>query len=295
MKNRSRTRDFLLQGAAAAWRFGKIGFLLYAVEFLLAWIPLSTLHAEWSRLLGHSLSGEAVLKGFGADFFVEFAAHHPDTVSAALLTLAISAGAALLLGLFFSGGLIACFIEPGGNGFPFFFENSARFFGRFTRLFLISLPFLAATIAAWSLLHTALLKAAGGSEPLAVVFSMMGMASAAVLVLLIDMVLDYAKIITVREGRRDMLRTALMAFRFVRRNRAKTAGLYAVIGAAGLAGSLLFMGMGRLADVPSGAGLCLLFICQQADALFRTAVRMEFLSAQTALFKSLQPRKRRKV
>jgi hypothetical protein len=189
--------------------------------------------------------------------------------------------------------MIACFMSARRTRFPLFFENSARFFSRFLRLFLISLPPLAAAFAAWPLFTRLLLPAAGGSEPLGAAVTLVGIAAAAVLILLIDMVLDYAKIITVMEDRRDMLRTALRAFRFVLANPARTAGLYASIGATGLAGSLLFLGISRMADIPTGAGLFFLFFFQQAHALFRTAVRMEFLSSQTAFFKALPPRKRR--
>jgi hypothetical protein len=292
MKNRLKIPSLLSQGAAAAWRSRKIGFLLYAAECFMALIPVLTLHACWSRLLGRSLAGDAVLRGFGADFFVEFSVHHPDAVSAGLLTLALLSGASLVLGLFFSGGMVASFMSARENGLPRFFENSGRFFWRYTRLFLMSLPLLLAASAA-CLLAGALPPAAKHSEPLAAAVTISGMALAAVLILFIDMVQDYAKIITVKTDTRDMLCTLFQAFRFVLRNPGKTAALYASIGAAGLAGSLLFLGLGRLADVPSAAGLFLLFLCQQAHALFRTAVRMEFLSAQTALFKALPARKGR--
>jgi hypothetical protein len=295
MKNRFKIREFLLQGANSAWRCRKIGFLLFTVEFFMAFIPVSALHAGWNRLLGHSLAGDAVLRGFGADFFAEFSAHHPDAVSSGLMTLMLLSGVSLVLGLFFSGGMIACFLNARGIGFPLFFQNSSRFFGRFLRLFLISLPLLSVVFAGWLLFNRSLLPAAGGSEPLGVAITLSGIAAAAVAVLLIDMVLDYAKIITVRRDRHDMLLTAFQAFRFVLAHPGKTMGLYASIGAAGLAGSLLFAGICRVADFPSAAGLFLLFLCQQAGAVFRTAIRMEFFSAQTALVKAIPQRKKRKV
>jgi hypothetical protein len=245
------------------------------------------LHAKWNALLGNSRMGDAVIRGFGADFFSEFTVHHPDTVSAGALLLALFAGAALVLNLFFNGGLIACFVNSNEKGLPFFFENSSRFFGRFLLLFLISLPLLIAAFIVQSLIGQALRPLAGGTEPLRVGFTLTSLAVFAVLVCFINMVMDYAKIITVKKNRRDMVRTTFRAFRFILRNPGKTIGLYSVIGAAGLAVSLAFLWTIRMIDVPSGSGLFLLFLWQQLHALFRVAVRMEFFSAQSALYRAL--------
>ena len=275
------------RGASIAWRERKIGLLLFSIQFVMAFFLVLPLHSKWSALLGHSRMGDEVLNGFGANFFAEFTARRPDWMSEEASWTVLFAGAALVLNIFFNGGMIACFAGSKENGFPFFFEKSSRFFGRMLRLFLLSLPLLIAALIVQSLLGMALQPLAGGMESWRVFFVAVQFTVLAFLVFFVNMVLDYARIITVNKNRRDMFKTAIRAFRFVFRNLLKTFSLYYGIGAAGLALSLMFVWTGQRIDFPTGFGLLFLFLWLQVQALTRIAVRMEFYTSQLVLYRFL--------
>jgi hypothetical protein len=290
MKKNTGPVSFAARGAAIAWRERKIGLLLYSIQFVMSLFLVLPLRSKWSSLLDHSRMGDEVLKGFGAGFLAEFGARHSNLVSAEATWTALFAVAALVLNLFFNGGLIACFAGSKRGGIPFFLEKSGRFFGRLFRLFLMSLPLWIAALIAQSILGKALQGLAGGDESWRAVFLAAQFAVLAVLFFFINMTFDYAKIITVSRNRKDMFRTAVRAFRFVFKNPRKTFSLYYGIGAAGSALAGLFVWIGRASDFHSGFGLLFLFLWMQGLAAVRIAVRMEFFASQSVLYRTLSAR-----
>ena len=276
-----------LDGASSVWKCRTVGLLIFAVQFTAALALVLPLHGKWSALLDQSRMGAEVLRGFGAGFAAEFTAHHGDLVSAETGWMAVCAAASLVLWILFNGGLLSCFSNGRKPSIPLFLSDSGRFFWRFVRLFLLSVPFWTCALVAQSLLGTGLHRLAGGNESLRTLFFGVQCAFLAVLAFGINMTFDYAKIITVRGTGKAMLKSAVRAFRFVFRNGRKAAALYFGIGSAGLLLALIFVWAAGLAGFSSGPGLLLMFLLQQILALSRIAVRMEFFAAQTALYRAL--------
>jgi hypothetical protein len=109
------------------------------------------------------------------------------------------------------------------------------------------------------------------------------------LLCLVNVAFDYARIATVLEGRRDMLRTAARGFGFVLRRPLRTLGLYATLGLIGL---LLLAGYSQIAPgarqvtIP---GIVLAFALAQLYLIVKLVLRLTFTASQMALFESLHP------
>jgi hypothetical protein len=105
------------------------------------------------------------------------------------------------------------------------------------------------------------------------------------LLMIVNVVFDYAKIRIVVEDRRSALGALSAAVRFVWRRRGRVAGLYALNGAAFL---ILIAIWALIAPGPRGGGLSLWlgFLVAQLYLLARLALKLQFLASQTALFQA---------
>ena len=103
------------------------------------------------------------------------------------------------------------------------------------------------------------------------------------MVLLVNLVFDYAKIRAVVEDRRSMIGALLAAVRFARRRPAATVGLYL------LNGALFLLILGAYAIVAPGAGtdgasMWMALLVGQAYVIARLFAKLVFYASQTAYF-----------
>jgi hypothetical protein len=105
------------------------------------------------------------------------------------------------------------------------------------------------------------------------------------LLIIVNVIFDYAKIRIVVEDRRSALGALSAAMRFVWRQRGHVAGLYALNGAAFL---LLIAIWALIAPGARSGGLTLWlgFAVAQVYLLARLALKLQFLASETALFQS---------
>ena len=265
----------------------KLLFVLFGIQLIFALIILLPLQAEISDMLKHSLMGQDVLEGRGANVFIEFLIHHAES---------ISLGKSLLLGMgllylfttiFLNGGILGIFT---GNGEKFsakqFFENAGHYFGRFFRLFLFSLVFLILAFLIYSGLKNLVKAIAGDSEILKGILNIILFVKLLIMVFLVNMTFDYAKIKTVIEDRKSMFRTGLQAWRFVFRYLGKTLGLYYIIIAEGILALLLYTLVYKSISSLTGGSILILFVWQQIYVAFRIWIRLQFYASQTLLYQN---------
>ena len=96
--------------------------------------------------------------------------------------------------------------------------------------------------------------------------------------LLVNLIVDYAKVRAVVEDRRSMLGALAAGWRFVRRNPGATLGLYALNALLFLAVIALYFLIAPAADSPAAFAIGQLYI------VLRVIVRLQFMASQVALF-----------
>ena len=279
--------NIFLNGIQKAVENIKMWLILFGIQFVFAVILVLPLRAQLDKMLGHSLMGQDVLQGFGATAFFEFITHYADAASLEMKLLMIVGIVYLIATLFLNGGILGLFVREETFSARGFFENCGQYFGRFFRLFLISILYI---IVAY-FIHIGLDKLlglfTGDSEPLKVIYHLFSTAFFLFLLFFINMVFDYAKIRTVFLQRRDMFKTALRSWGFVFQHLGKTLGLYYIIVILGIMLFLIYTYAGKLINASTSIGILLLLIWQQGYAFSRMGVRLTFLSSQTLLFKEL--------
>jgi len=200
--------------------------------------------------------------------------------------IAIAVALQMAVSLFLAGGILDRLARDHQTGAGAFFSACGVYFGRFIRLGLI------AAGVYWLLFgpyHDWLFEVVYPSliEDLTVertaFFIRAGLYLAfAVPVLVVNMLIDYAKIRAVVEDRRSMIGALAASWRFVRRHPIAAWGLYKM-------NAMLFLiviGVYYLAAPGASSPNAVAFAIGQLYIVLRVIVRLQFVASQTALFQS---------
>jgi hypothetical protein len=285
---------------------------LHGLTFLLA-LPLALmLRDQIAAQLGTSVMGGMVADGVSYDWWTEFSAQAAglgatftpsiigfgatlDAISRVLdaryppTSLLWLLGAYLALWTFLSGGIIDRYARQRRTYAHGFFGAAGRLFFRVARLA------AAAGLIYWLLfrfVHPWLfldlyrdLTRGLGVEQTSLLWRLLFYALFGGALLAVNLVFDYARIRLVVEDRRSALGALLASLRFVRRHPFAVAGL-CTLNALGFL--LLLAAWWLAAPRIHGAGPAMwaAFVAGQLYLLARLAIKLHFLSSQTALFQA---------
>lgn len=280
------------KGLARTVRQGRMALRLWAVNFaftLLIAAPLAVfVHGHVSR----SLSAGDLLARVDVHWLADFSRRAMDAAPLALGLLAVGAAFYLLLAVFLNGGLIGGLLRPGGRSTPAeFFHDCGLYFWRFLRLALLSLPaYLLVAGALHGLLAAALraLTRQAASEWPLLAANVLRLLALVLLLGVVSMFFDYAKIGLAANGRRGVLREAWRTLGFLGRRFFRAWGLYLLAGLAFVALTLLYLEVARI--LPKGTPWLALavFLWQQLFILGRQFSRILFFATEIELAEQAQ-------
>ncbi len=289
--------------------------LLWLINFAAA-IPLTMVMSnQIESAIGASLVQEKLRAGFDIDWYEEFANAANDlgkTFSPAVIGIGPFLGnleawldgslfggyigivglgiGYMLLWAFLLGGILDRFAHAQENlTAERFFSASGRYFLRFLFLMALSWIFYALVLAMISpSLFSAIAAATRDTTVERSVFFLTAGAFVIVALLLavVNMAFDYAKISTVLQDQRNMLAAAGQGFRFILSHPAKTFGLYLVLGTAALAFLGLYALIAPGANQASAVGVIAAFIVGQVFLVVKLITRLTFFSGQMALYEA---------
>ena len=190
-----------------------------------------------------------------------------------------------------SAAVSSLHLHPGGGSTRVFLRNGADFFGRFLRLSVLAL------ILYWCLRQALTpvdgwvdsYSAAAATEVTGFYLSLARYFLVLVLVLLLDLILYYARIKVVLEDRTSILLAVVAAAGFVKRNFLGATGLYLLLACFTLVWAGLYLGVDTLAVDDSRGGILVLFVVQQIHMLGRMALKLLGFGAQIQFVKSRDP------
>lgn len=296
-------------------RFPSLIFGVYSASVLLA-LPLAlALRSILQESIGASLVHENLRQGFDMTWYGEFSSNStglgetfgPTVVGLLPLlsnlerlldgellntdwSILLAGGLFLLVWAFLGGGILDRYARPEeAHSRSRFFSQSGDYFFPFVQLLIFSV------LLYWGLfrglvnpLHEWLEEATRDvtRESTILYYTFSVYALVGLLLVLISMILDYAKIFLVVERRRNSLLALLRGLRFVVSHPARTLGLYFLLAGVGL---LLMIAYGLVAPGPGQARwltVLLAFLLGQAYLLTRVGLKLWFLASQSALFQS---------
>jgi len=301
-----------LDGWRRVWRAPAIVAGVLALTLVLA-LPLAlVMRGAIEGHLGRSLAAEQAADGVNYDWWQEFAAQATglsatftpaiigfaatlDNISSVvdargeILPVAAALATYIAGWMFLTGGILDRYARQRPTRTAGFFAASAVYFGRFLRLALVMGIFywwMFAYVHTWLFddLYAALTREMTAERDAFLVRAGMYAVFGALL-LVANMVFDYAKIRAVVEDRRSMLGALSAGLRFVVRRPARTFGLYAINAVVFLALLALWS---FVAPGAGGAGLSLWsgLLIAQLYIVARLLLKLHGLAAHTSLFQS---------
>ncbi len=226
--------------------------------------------------VGRSFLGNTI-RGLDVSWISELVYRAHALAPLATGILLAGAGLYLLLSLFLSGGLAGRLVAEGEKAsLEGFCGDAGRFFWRYFRLFLLSLPFyilglglvgrlVGAATGAWA--KTAV------TEWTAILASNLSLLLSILALTIIQMAFDYAKVIIAADDERRVLRGLGRALRFIGARFLGAWGLYLLTTLFFALGGVIFL---AVTNVLPGSGLAAALICVawgQAFIVFRVAAR----------------------
>ncbi|MCX6121278.1 MAG: hypothetical protein NTX44_06625 [Ignavibacteriales bacterium] len=267
--------------------------LLFGVNFLFAGIIAMLFRSVVSTTFGNSLAPLKLVHDFDFTVYIDFITKNQGKLSAVYALITWFVVLNNFLSMFFDGGIIAS-VQSDTERFRFqsFCASCGEYFGRFMRLFCIVVPVMLVSGFVMIFLSGFVSSALVGSGETEIQL-LRGFVIAAVIFLLPMSILflasDYARVITVVENERRMLRAFWHGLRFVLRNLFKVFTLFLLY----FIFSLLFLGcwaaLSTQVVVDSGLLVLGVFLIQQIIAIGRSWVRVAAISSQVALYAGSRP------
>jgi hypothetical protein len=266
----------VLLGATAVNRAWRAWLLVWAFTLAFAGVLVlpaaAILHAD----LGHSLYAARMFGNFDPQWTAEFLfkTGNEPLITAPPLAAALAL-AYLLLMMFLNGGVLAVFTQSSA-----FWPGCGRNFWRLLRLFLVSLVCYALVFAA----NLGLGKIGeriwgeGMVERPVVLFGWVRAGTIVVLVLVVNMVFDYAKIRAVAQNS-----TLFRSLAFVAKNFGRTATTYALLCVLAAALTVVYWCASSALPRTALGWLIVVLVVQQIFVAVRVWVRLLFFASQTAI------------
>lgn len=191
-----------------------------------------------------------------------------------------------------SAAVSSLHLQPGGGGTREFLRNGAEYFGRFLRLSVLSLllyaclrQVLLAPVDGW----VDSFSAGAATEVTGFYLSLGRYLLVLVLVLGLDLILDYARIKVVLEDRTSILLAVVAAARFCKTNFLGAGGLYLLLVGFTLVWAGLYLGFDSLVADDSWGGILVVFLAQQVQVVGKMALKLLSFAAQIQFVKSRDP------
>lgn len=221
----------------------------------------------------------------------QFADASPATLGLQFVSMLVAVGGVyLLVNTLLAGGILEVYTSS-DRRFTMrqFWAGCGAYFWRFFRLMLISAIFYGIAIGVYALMVWRVNKAdskATVEQP----GDMKSFAAMLVLLLLIsvvNMIFDYARIGAVINDRRKMFRETFKAARLALRHFVSTFGLYAIIGVTGLILFAVFFWLRSLVHQASLGAIILALAIGQLAIASRMWTRLTYYAAEISLYRSL--------
>ena len=272
---------FFTEGLSLVWREKKLLFLIYLFNFIFAYLLTMPLSMIFSSALAKTTAADKILQAFDFTLYTSMRAHFGQGLSLGRLLLTIGLFY-LVLNLFFSGGIIQTFVNREKFELTGFLKASVGYFKRFLKLFLISLIFMLSSVAVFFLLSElfGLLTKDAATEHMIVFLFGLRILILAGLLIVINMLFDYAKIMTVAHDFSGMFATVKAALIFVIQHPVKTAALYKYYLLSVILILLVYWGVESVLQVNSGLTVFVFFLLTQIYSLLKLWIRLSFFAGQ---------------
>jgi len=265
-----------------------LSLLLWFFNLVFAGIVAFVFTGIFSRAFNGSLVLDSLRQCVDLNILLEFITGQIGSLGQLSRTLILLLLIFAVAQAFFAGGILNVLLRGrGGRTGEIFFAGGGRYFGRFLRLIIYSIPLWIGCFFIYLPISfvLGLWAADPDQEMLGFILILVRIGCVLVLINAVRMVLDYARIGIVQEDSPAVARALIAALRFVAVRPGQTFGLYYLWM---LTGGLIFAGYIVLQSAfpkTAPAAVSLGFLITQAHILIRSGLRIGLLAGQADLFR----------
>lgn len=276
-------------GFAQMWANKRLVLVYYLANLFFGLILMLPLCLVLNKFVGHSLMGAKLGGHLDADFLFEFLKYNSSAIDSIKGLFLIVPLSYWLFSLFLSGGAFSVFASGEKYSPSLFWGNAANYFGRFVRLVLWCLPVIAVLFClqfTWSAIERIFF----GSDPYQYITYWGGWIKVGlryVSILLIALVLDYARIYTVLTDERRMRISVLKGIKFVFQKFLLTFSLVLLLFIIGAIVLIIYNPIANALHAPNIVVIFILLLLQQIYMFFRMLLRLTKFSSQMYLYNAI--------
>jgi hypothetical protein len=276
-------------GMGTTFRKSRLLVILYAVNIVFALVVAFPFLVIVQKDLAHSLLGLSV-RPVDLMWLGEAVLAHQEAFSALVAGFIVAGLLYLVLHIFLNGGLVGRLLDrEGPASLAAFAADCGRLFWRYVRLFLLSLVFYALTFGVILKLVSALFEPVTKgaiTEWLPLILSNLHLLIALVLLSVVHMIVDYARIAVVADEERKVLKALRHALTFLKTRFFKAWALYLLLALGAAAGTAVFYAVLKPLGGPGTWPVLAGFLWMQLYVVFRIWIRTLFVAAQADFYRS---------
>jgi hypothetical protein len=285
------TFTILKKGMSNSNKKVKVAIYLWIVNLLFAWMMVMPIYYLINNHVSRSLIGDQLLKGL--DYLWLGDAFHKFQTTASIIPALIIFPLLLylLFHIFLNGGIIGRLKDMEAKVIlADFFKDCGAYFGRFFRLFLISIPgYLLLVGIPFGILSAILgiFTDNAASEWPGIITSNLRYIIFILLFSMVNMIFDYAKIRLVMTDSRKVIKETWFTFKFLfKRLFFKAWRLYLMVGLLFVICTIIYLEISNLLPSHTMFLILIVFIWQQIYMMVRMWIKLTFFSAQMEFYGS---------
>lgn len=275
------------EGLRLAWNDKKMLFWLYGFNLMFAYLLTIPVSMILTAALDQTTAADKVLEAFDITIFSTIFLTYGKgiTLSRGVITIGL---VYLLMNIFFSGGILAVFVTGDRFKLSEFLSNCILYFKRFLRLFLFSIVFFIFIL----IINYLLSKICGiftensVTEHAYVYLLIFRMIIVGFLLMMVIMIFDYAKIMTIVNDFHRMYKTVKEAIIFIRMNFLKTTGLYFLYLITAIIFLVAYLFVESWLHISNGWLVLIFFIWSQLYMISKIWIRLSFYGGQYIFYRS---------
>jgi hypothetical protein len=281
------------KGFSLADRKRRIIIYLWIINLLFAAVAAAPIYSLIKKDLAPSLMGDRMLEKFDFFWLGDFVYKYSDIFPVILTLVLVPLIVYMLLNIFLSGGIIGRLNDEEERvRLKDFFADCGRYFWRFFRLFLLSIPVYLIFVMLLNSIAGAVMeiftKNAVTEWP-SVITANLKIVIFVLLFSIVNMVLDYTKIKLVLEDSTKVFKGFWHSVKFVFRRFFKAWALYLMVGLIFVIVSFIYLEVSTALPGHTMTFIVLTFILHQAYIMLRLWVKLDFYAAQMSYYRAQSP------
>jgi hypothetical protein len=283
-------KEILVQSIRLVYQNKKFLIIFWVTNIAFAAAISLPLFALVHDHISHSTMNNELLSGFDYVWFTQFMLIYQKSTDTIPFLLYAVTGIYIFIQQFYTGGLIAVFINKKKNHHVDFFYGGVKYFIRFTKIALIAMFFYFIAFSFNSVMHSLIVRyiIPSGSELTLFLYQLGRYTIFLLIICIINIISDYSKVASAVNDSTKAILSMIVALKFLKKNFFRILILFLIVASFVAIGGIIYNVVESFVPKTPVYMLIITFIIQQMLIILRFLIRMIFYSTEIIFFNDLQ-------